>query len=94
MAMKGQVYNIKHTEKAGLAKPAQFVFENNDSNEIIGFIFSVSEDDYITIALFEPKELPDAAIILEEEITEDELTTLLAMALADNPSMRKYWDTL
>ena len=48
--MKGQVYNIKHTGKAGLAKPAQFVFENNDSNEIIGFIFSVSEDNYITIA--------------------------------------------
>ena len=61
-----QHYKLKATEDhIKNAHPGGLVFENNDSDEIIGFIDFVSDCE-ISVMLFEPMELKDFMIQIAE----------------------------
>lgn len=48
-------------ENKELAQPGQFVFANNDSDTVIGFINSI--DEYLEIVLFEPTDINEPDMI-------------------------------
>lgn len=77
-------------EEPELAAPGQFVFEDNDSDLVTGFIYSVNGEE-IEIVLFEPADLSDIDMI---KFTEEEQNWpgLLLEALNKNPDMKRYWE--
>lgn len=76
-------------EDPEMAAPAQFVFEDNDSDLVTGFIYSVNGDE-IEIVLFEPADLSDVDIVSFIE-GEQNWPSLLNEALETNPDMKPYW---
>ncbi len=86
-----QVYALPASvENKLMAAPAQFVFESNESNMVIGFVVNVDEK-HLTICLFEPKlhhQLPDDAIYIHSEVDAGEY---LKQALKENPEMHQAW---
>ena len=86
--MKTQHYKGKATTEHHLyAKPGQFVFKNNDSDEIIGFIDFVSDKE-ISMMLFEPDDLPEGSTSISE--TCDWLKRLKEI-FEEDPEMEEYW---
>lgn len=62
-----QCYKIRVQEPEKV-KPAQAVYLNNDSDEVIGFISS-KDGNYAIICLFFPSELPINATNIRETLT-------------------------
>lgn len=94
MAKTGQLYRVPLTDDAREnAKPAQFVFLSNDSDEVIGFIVEVDkETNELEICLFgSSKNVRDAALIIEEEMPDVDVYILLERAMNKNPEMRDEW---
>lgn len=87
--MMMQVYRVK-CENPSAAMPAQFVFENDDSNVVKGFIYEVNSI-FITIVLFEPIPKIKGVTVLEHKITSEQYNQYLKQALLNNPIMREHW---
>lgn len=89
--MKVQVYKLPSSvENMLIAKPAQFVFANNESNMVIGFIAGV-DAQFLSICLFEPidiSELPRDAMPIHSQVDASEM---LNLAFIQNPAMRQEW---
>ena len=89
-----QVYALPASiENKLMAQPAQFVFESNATNMVIGFIVGVDEQ-YLTICLFEPKKhsvLPRDAVALQSSV---DVPAYLRKALDANPDMKSEWISL
>lgn len=91
--MIGQMYTVKMQPPDCIdhvAKPAQFVYESDDSSIVIGFVVNV-DDDILSIALGEPQELPHNGTLVKESLTPEEVRQLLLTALEENPRMRQEW---
>jgi len=71
------------------ARPGQFVFENDESDDVIGFIDFVSDKE-IAIMLFEPKviDVPEAINISSQA---DWLHRLQEI-LNEDADIRELWD--
>lgn len=71
------------------AMSGQFVHISDDSDEIIGFIDFISDNE-MAIMLFKPTEIPDniSAINISEEC---DYMTRLQEIFVENPVMRNYW---
>jgi hypothetical protein len=93
--MKGQIYSIYLLDRNdwGLAKPGQFVFEDNNSNELTGFICAADNKE-VRICAFAPIELPENAFDVQEIIELDKVMELLDNALKHNPDMKEEWKAL
>lgn len=94
--MKGQLYKISISlENAPFFKPAQFVYENVDSNIIVGFVSSYdSNKRKATICLFESAEIPDNAFDVIESIPGKKMFELFNLSLKENPYMAHEWQIL
>ncbi len=57
--MKAQHYSIRlqNPNDAYQARPGQFVFDGNDNDDVIGFIYRV-DGDVIEVVFFEPRSIP------------------------------------
>jgi hypothetical protein len=87
----GQLYYLPPTaDNLENAAPGQFVYGGDDDDFVRGFIVEVTMDRLI-LCLWEPKELPDAAVVLANRLDQDTMYELLEGALKKNPSMRKHW---
>lgn len=83
-----QMYNVPRHR---LVQPAQFIYHNDDSNEVIGFVKDV-HTDVATFLLFEPgRALPEVQILRRSGISMKECMHFLEVAVAANPVMRKEW---
>jgi len=94
--MKGQVYSIYLLNRNdwGLAKPGQFVYDEDElSRKLIGFVSSV-ENKTIRVCLFQPLELPEKAFDIIESLERSDVIALARNALECNPSMRWEWEDL
>lgn len=92
-----QIYKLVASEdNIKNAAPGQFVHTRNVDDEVIGFIGSCLEGvdgiHYLTIILFEPREVPENAIIIEESVHDDTIQLLLHGALEQNPAMYDEWN--
>ena len=74
------------------AAPGQFVFEDEDSDLVTGFIYSVNGNE-IEIVLFEPADLSNIDMVSYIE-GEQNWPALLDEALEANPDMRSYWEEM
>lgn len=76
---------IEHIREA---RPGQFVYESNDSDDIIGFVDFVS-DSHIAIILFEPKEISyEGAVNISDNIDwEDRLQEIID----EDPEIGELW---
>lgn len=75
-------------------KPAQWVFESNDSDTIIGFIFKVNQETS-DVVLFEQQDSSVYNIVnINSYLTPREVATLLRQAIKDNPAMQEHWEKL
>lgn len=83
-----QMYNVpRHL----MMQPAQFIYHNDDSNEVIGFVKDVY-DEVATFLLFEPRRaLPEVTILRRSGISIKECMYFLKVAVASNPIMRDEW---
>ena len=91
--MKAQLYTLDYPneEVANSVAPGQFVFLDDDSHEVMGFVADVS-DTFMTICLFKPHdELPPGITIIEEELTDDEVIDMLEEAVLANPAVEEQW---
>ena len=77
------------------ARPGQFVFRNNASNQVSGFISAVDSDRYeMEICTFDPVPLTEYMIrVVDEMLTMDQIKVLLQQALEKNPEMKSEWAT-
>lgn len=93
--MKGQVYSIYLEDRNdwGLARPGQFVFEDDDSTELSGFVCA-AENKEVRICTFAPIDLPENAFDVEESLELDKVMELLDNALKHNPDMKEEWKQL
>jgi hypothetical protein len=86
-----QRYTIKAEDPDGI-KPAQLVFENDDSDIVTGFINDINGDQ-IEIILFEMTDLThikDLIISYSDEIVD--WIPLLLTAIEKNPEMKEFWE--
>ena len=94
----GQLYRVILTEDAREhAFVAGFVFPDNNSDVITGFITEIDkEQNELEICLFKQAQyLPENCLILEEKMSSKDVQILLARALRENPEMVEHWkDTL
>lgn len=83
-----QMYNVpRHL----LQQPAQFIYQDNNHNEVIGFIKDV-HTDVATFLLFEPRPaIPQVQILRRGGISIQECMHFLEVAVAANPIMREEW---
>lgn len=90
--MKTQHYKMKaSTENLEFAKPGQFVFANNESEDLVGFIDFVSDCE-ICIILFEPTDdLVEDKIHIAETC---DWVSRLKEIMADDPDMEDMWKIL
>ena len=93
---QGCLYSLPLSEDNALhAAPAQFVFPGNDSDYIVGFISEVDHtNQLLKICIFNPMPLPDGAILIQENMSMDDMQPLLANALEQNPGMYTAWAQL
>jgi FtsZ-interacting cell division protein YlmF len=86
--MRTQHYRVvpKEIEKC---KAGQFVFENNNTTEIIGFISSVGKSK-ISIVLFEPKEISDT-IGATNISNKCEWQGILDDIMTKDPTIKQSW---
>lgn len=91
-----QEYFLPHSDDTREnALPGQFVYENNDSDTVIGFVSMVSQFGF-NICLFDAKkrtELPEEARPRSGAQDLDWVTRQLEYALQENPAMREHWIT-
>lgn len=80
---------IASEENAKFARPAQFVFAENHTNEVSGFIVDVNEYR-MTLCLFEPVPVKEYMVDILAEDGVD-WPKLLADAIAKNPEMKWEW---
>ena len=89
MSEMTQCYKVEvdHPEKC---RPAQFVFEDNDSDDIIGFVSNV-DGKHATFCTFAPIVLPECGINIKETLDHYGIRLLLHNALEQNPEMEEEW---
>ena len=86
-----QIYSIE-TQHPDKAAPGQFVFENDESNVLIGFLLEV-DGTSVTIVLFDPvPAIPEASIIHSGPLPDEDLQVLLAALFIKYPEAKQYWD--
>lgn len=76
-----------------LPRPGQFVFKDNDSDTLSGFIAEVDyKGERSLLCLFAPDDLdvPDAEVV-NERISDDEVMARLQSALDQNPTIKPQW---
>lgn len=74
--------------------PAQWVFESNDSNTLIGFILKVCQETS-EVVLFEQQDTSALNIInIHSYLTPNEVAVHLKQAIKDNPKMQEHWEKL
>lgn len=79
--------------QADLPRPGQFVFKNNDSDTLSGFIAGVDYNcERSLFCLFEPDDLdlPEAEV-LSAAISDAEVMERLHLALEANPALKPQW---
>ncbi|AVH85414.1 hypothetical protein RsoM2USA_113 [Ralstonia phage RsoM2USA] len=93
---QGRLYSLPLSrENAIHAAPGQFVFPGNDSDYIAGFISEVDhENQLLKICIFDPLPLPEGAVLIQENMSMDDMQPLLAHALEQNPDMCALWARL
>ena len=71
------------------AKAGQLVYEDNNSNSVIGFVDFISDCE-LAIMLFEPTEFPDDwdGILIDEEC---DYFTRLAEIMDQDPEIKDMW---
>lgn len=79
-------------EEPEMAEPGQFVFEDEDSDLVTGFIYSVNGNE-IEIVLFEPADLSNIDMVSYVQ-GEQNWPALLDEALEANPDMAPYWEEI
>lgn len=89
MTQLSQYYKIK-VDEPEKCKPAQFVYKDNDSDMVCGFVSNI-DGEYAIFAFFEPVEIPEKAINIKSTITDEEVTILLKNALEQNPDIYSVW---
>lgn len=87
-----QCYKIK-VDEPKRCKPGQFVYANNESNIVIGFISHVEGSEAI-FTIFHPIELPVNAINIAEKLSPAQVTELLKTSIEKNPEMEQEWINL
>lgn len=94
--MKVQEYYLFMSEdNQQHAKPAQFVYESNDSDELTEFISEVNHEiNLMKITLFSPIDIRPMMLAGAASLTMEELSNRLATALQANPEMMDVWDEL
>ena len=92
--MVTQYYKVKATlEHLQLAKPGQFVYKNNECDEIVGFIDFVSDCE-IAILLFQPTEMDLEEMGAVNIAEEWEIIPRLKTILDQDPEIREDWKKL
>lgn len=85
---------IVNAEEPEEVEPAQFVFKDNDSDEITGFIYDVNDNE-IEIVLFEMKDLSYMKNdIISYTKEEQNWALLLIEAVSKNPDMKEHWEKI
>ena len=94
--MKAQRYKLPMTfDNMVNVKEGHFVLPGNDSDIVSGFISNVDKiSNMMEFCLFDPVEVPENAIVINETISQDIVAQLLAFALDKNPAMKDEWLTL
>ncbi len=89
--MLGQKYSVPLRQPDHMeARPGQLVFEDNESDEIIGFVADVYPEQLIII-LFRPREMPANATVIEEQLQEEEMLGILKSILDGDEEIRDMW---
>lgn len=90
-----QQYKLKFDDgRVQLARIGQLVYPNNDSEEVIGFISSIDNNE-VVITLFDQRDIPldeFGGVLVTEKMTEAELDAQLYTTVkAADPKIRKMW---
>ncbi len=91
-----QEYYVTLTEEAReSARPAQFVYTDNASDLIAGFISEVDLDNNrMRLTLFEPCEESEYMIDSVEELSMEDIRLRLVESLKANPDMMDSWNEI
>lgn len=96
--MKTQLYRLRMSqENFENARPGQYVHENDEDEDeyVRGFISAIDVDRFeMELCLFEQADLPPGGRCVRESMTMDECSSLLAIALDQNPEAKLAWADL
>lgn len=89
--MIGQYYSVE--VDGNEARPGQFVFPGDHSNQLCGFIYDVY-DDIAEIVLFEPTDLSNVDVVQILPMSEDWTAMMKSAISRSSEDMKAEWQRI